>query len=350
MGVLPALTALTGNELEARLDAFLAERGEPAFRTAQIVSWVYDRFARSFETMSNLPRRLREALEAGFRLHGLRVDREVMADDGSCKTLLVTHDAFPVESVCLPVSDGATYCLSVSSGCPLGCAFCVSGKFFNRQLSAGEIVDQYLLMRHLRGDDPPFSGIVLMGMGESFLNWKATSAFLETLRDRCGVGARRITVSTVGVPDGIEALGRQFPQVKLAVSLHAARNDLRRRIMPYAAKASLSQIMAACRQYAAETHGRRITFEYILLAGVNDAAADARDLAMLLSGLPAAINLIPFNPYPGAPFERPDDAAVARFKAALCRQFRGAVTIRRSLGSTAAAACGQLGLGHGTKD
>jgi 23S rRNA (adenine2503-C2)-methyltransferase len=291
--------------------------------------------------MTDLPRSLREELEDSFRVHGLCLEKEVVAEDGARKFLLRTEESHPVESVCLPASDGATGCLSVASGCPLSCAFCASGRFYNGALRGGEIVDQYLLMRALGAE---LTGIVLMGMGEPLLNWAATRAFLITLRDACGVGARRITVSTVGIPAGMEALGKEFPQVKLAVSLHAPRDDLRRRLIPYAKTVSLAALMEACRRHVDLTGGRRITFEYVLLSGVNDGPAEARGVAALLGGLPAWVNLIPGNPFPGSPFVRPSEEAVAAFRETLCKHFRGEVTVRRSLGVTAGAACGQLGL------
>ena len=261
----------------------------------------------------------------------------------SCKFIFMGDNDAPVESVLLPAPDGATYCLSVACGCPVGCAFCASGTFFRRHLAAGEILDQYLLMRAISGDDPPFSGIVLMGMGEPLLNWRGTRGFLEDMTRNAGVGARRITVSTVGVPRGIAALGESFPQVKLAVSLHAADDALRRRLVPYAARVNLRALMAACRRHAELTRGRRITFEYVLLAGVNDRAEDAARLASLVRGLPAAVNLIPFNPTAQGVFARPSDAAVEAFARALRRRFRGEVVVRRSLGAGVHAACGQLG-------
>ncbi len=337
------LTALRAEETRRRLEAFLAEAGAPAYRARQILSWVYDRGARSFEEMRDLPRELRVALAEGFEVHSLRREREVPAGDDACKHLFLTREGHPVESVSLAMPDGATYCLSVASGCPVGCGFCASGTFFHRFLAPGEIVDQYLLMKAAGGRTPAPSGIVLMGMGEPLLNWRGTRGFLAAIGGDCGVGARRITVSTVGVPGRIEALGREFPQVKLAISLHAIDDGVRAALIPAAARMPLAELMAACRAHAEVTNGKRITFEYVLLAGVNDGPRAAAGLAALLKGLPAAVNLIPYNPVEGAEFARPADAAVEAFAAALKRRFGGEVTLRRSLGSAADAACGQLG-------
>ncbi len=338
-----ALTELPAKDARACLGQVLAEAGQPAYRAGQIIEWVYVHGARSFDEMHNLPRALRASLAARFRVHALTWEREAPAGDGVCKHLLTTSDGHPVESVMLPVPDGATYCLSVASGCPIGCGFCASGSFFRRFLLPGEIIDQYLLMKSVSGNEPPFSGIVLMGMGEPLLNWKGTGGFLRAIGEDCGVGARRITVSTVGVPEKIEELGREFPQVKLAVSLHATEDAVRASLIPAAAKMPLAALIAACRAHVELTGGKRITFEYALLAGVNDRPADAPRLAALLRGLPAAVNLIPYNPVAGAPFLRPTDAAVDAFAVALRRVFPGEVTIRRSLGGSAEAACGQLG-------
>jgi len=337
------LTALRAEETRRRLEAFLAEMGAPAYRARQILAWVYDRGARSFEEMRDLPRELRAALAERFAVHSLRRERETPAGDEACKHLFLTREGYPVESVGIPVPGGATYCLSVASGCPVGCGFCASGAFFHRFLAPGEILDQYLLMKAAGGRTPAPSGIVLMGMGEPLLNWRGTRGFLAAIGADCAVGARRITVSTVGVPGRLEALGREFPQVKLAVSLHAAEDSVRAALIPSAARMPIAALMAACRAYAELTHGRRITFEYVLLAGVNDGPRAAAALAALLKGLPAAVNLIPYNPVAGAAFARPAEAAVAAFAAALRARFTGAVTLRRSLGGAANAACGQLG-------
>jgi 23S rRNA (adenine2503-C2)-methyltransferase len=345
--VRPALAHLDGQGFRSSLGDFLSSRGERPFRVGQIAEWIFRRCVQDFEAMRTLPRTLRTDLEAAFRVHGLRLEQSTASADGARKYLFRTDESHPVESVRLPASDGTTYCLSVSCGCPLSCAFCASGRFFHRSLSSGEIMDQFLLMRALSQDTPPFGGVVLMGMGEPLVTWDTTRGFLAALRGLCKVGARRITVSTVGVPDGIEALAREFPQVKLAVSLHASRDELRRELMPYARTVSLEAIMHACRRYVELTHGRRITFEYVLLAGVNDSTADAQTLGALLKGLPAAVNLIPFNHFPGSSFVRPSGAEITAFAAALRRHFRGQVTLRRSLGAAAGAACGQLGVGRG---
>lgn len=340
-----ALCGLSEKALHDEMTDFLSARGHKKFRIKQLIHWLYHGFAEDFQGMGNLPAALREALAQSYRLHALTLDRSVASRDGARKFLFLTADGLPVESVLLPVPDGATYCLSVSSGCPLACAFCATGTFFNRHLDAGEMVDQYLRLRGMTGDDPHFSGIVFMGMGEPSLNWPAVSATLAIFRDLAGIGARRVTVSTVGDPGMIRALGEAFPQVKLAVSLHAATDELRRWIVPAARKTSLAELMAACRQHGTATAGKRITFEYVLLAGVNDRLQDAQALSDLLAGMPAAVNLIPFNPFPGTLFSRPDDEAVARFHGAVQERFRGEVTVRKSLGSDASAACGQLGAG-----
>ncbi len=337
------LTGLDRDAFSRRLSAFLRKHGQPDFRKDQIAGWIYRKFVPDFAAMRTIPASLRGELEKAFTLHPLTLDRRTDSDDGATKFLFATQDARPVESVVLPVSDGATYCLSVSSGCPLRCSFCLSGTFFHRHLKAAEIIDQYLLLRSSTGDTPRFSGIVLMGMGEPLLNWEETRRFLRIIHQMGGVGARRITVSTVGVEGRIEMLGKSFPQVKLAVSLHAPTQELRTQLVPYSASFPLQDLLAACRKYAALTNGNRITFEYVLLAGVNDTEEHARRLGGLLQKLPAAVNLIPYNGFPGSGFRRPSMQQVHRFQGAARRAFHGEVTIRKSLGGGAQAACGQLG-------
>ncbi len=338
-----SLSALTPSELKQTLGETFRELGEPSYRVSQILTWFYRKCARSFDEMTDLPEEVRRALKERFTLYGLSLRRCACGEDGTSKYLFTTEEGYPVESVLLPEADGATYCLSTASGCAFGCRFCASGRFFFRALRSGEILDQYLLVRSLSGDKPPFSGIVLMGMGEPLASWAELSGFLQTIMEACGVGARRITVSTVGLPSGIRALGKRFPQVKLAVSLHAADDALRRRLMPRASRVPLARLRAALREYVGLTGGRRITFEYVLLAGINDSEEHARRLAAYVRGFPALINLIPFNPVPGVPYRRPSPRVIERFRSTLRRHFSGAVTVRKSLGIPLGAACGQLG-------
>lgn len=344
-----SLFGLPVDAVETRLEQFLKSRGQPVYRRAQILTWLYARTPASFDEMSDLPGSLREALRSEFQLHPLERQLDVLSADGTRKFLwrrLVegANPAGNIESVLIPDRNRVTYCISTQAGCPVRCTFCATGYGgFRGQLSAAEIVDQVLLMRGVTGTPP--TNVVYMGMGEPLLNLDAVLRSLEVLTHpaRIGLGARRITVSTVGIPDRIRELGAAFPQVKVALSLHAPDNRLRDELIPLNRRYPIEAVLSAVRDHTSMTR-RRATFEYIVLPGVNDGRPEARALCRLLEGLPSRINLIGFNPIAEAPYQRPSVRRLTRFRDWLVSEFPGPVTIRRSRGEDIQGACGQLSL------
>lgn len=335
-----SLNGMTREEItRAALDL-----GEPAYRGSQICKWLYQRRAASFDEMTDLPLALREALGARFRINVLkRSARTVSAQDGTLKFSLALHDGNEIETVFLPHPRGATLCISSQVGCGFACRFCATGRMgLKRDLGADEIVGQVLFaMDEMESqDERPFSNVVFMGMGEPLANYENTAKAISILINEVQIGARRITVSTSGLADEMMRLAREPYEIGLAVSLNAPSDDKRARLMPAAAKVPLVKLMSAARYYY-ETKGRFLTFEYVLMKDVNDSTKDAHELASLTRDVPAKINLIPLNPFPGCKFERPDEKTVEKFEAIL-RGRRKMVTVRKSLGSSIQAACGQL--------
>jgi 23S rRNA (adenine2503-C2)-methyltransferase len=343
------LLGLPRAEWEERVSGLLRELGEPAYRSRQLRDWVFQRSPADFAAMSDLPQGLRKELEARAVLHPLRLLEERVSKDGTRKYLWARAGSGPIESVLIP--DGGedqrprvTYCISTQAGCPVKCTFCATGYGgFEGQLSPAEIVDQVVEIRRISGRLP--TNIVYMGMGEPLLNFPSTLRSLEVLADpeRLALGARRLTVSTVGVPDRIVELGRRFPQVKLALSLHAARDELRSQIIPLNRKHPVNQVLAAVREHHRITE-KLPTFEYVVLPGVNDTERDAREIGGLLTGLPSRINLIEFNPFPGVEYRKPPVARLLEFRRWILKGFPGTVTIRRSRGEDIHGGCGQLTL------
>jgi len=337
------------------LKALLASWGEPAYRASQLWRWLYKRLAPDFNAMTDLPARLRQRLAAETRLHRLRPVVEQQSSDGETrKLLLALPDGQMIESVLMGYSRRRTACISTQAGCGMGCVFCATGQMgLLRNLSSGEIIEQVLyLERELRGLSPPPAGegsgersltnIVFMGMGEPLANYVATLAALRRLIDPNGFnfGARRITISTVGLVPAIERFSREGLQVGLAVSLHAATDALRNQIVPINRRYPLARLMAACRDYVART-GRRLTFEWALIQGVNDGPEQAEALVRLVAGLLCHVNVIPLNPtrgYPGSPSTR---ERVAAFRAILERA-GVPCTVRVRRGIDIEAGCGQL--------
>lgn len=340
------ILSLSPDALRAELGRRLAEHGEPGYRVDQIVHGIYRQRASGWPEMTALSLALRGQLERLYRLPSLILDEVRESSDGTQKYLWMLIDGEAVESVLIPTRRRDTLCLSSQAGCALACSFCATGLFgFRRNLTAGEIVDQ---ARQLMARRPPADhgvNVVFMGMGEPLLNWENLSAALATLIDRDGldIGARRITVSTVGVPDRIVALGETFPQVRLAVSLHAATDEIRDGIVPINRRYPLREVLAACRLWA-EATGKRLTFEVIHLPGVNDRPADIAALARVLEEAPAKVNLMRYNPIPGLPYRRPTVRETIAFRDAIRRASGAAVTVRRSRGMDIEGACGQLRL------
>jgi 23S rRNA (adenine2503-C2)-methyltransferase len=333
----------------AELEAFVAGLGERRYRAVQIFRWIQQRGARSFLEMTDLPASLREQLADGAEIGSLAVEQVQESSDGTRKLLLRLADGLAVESVLIPEEKRLTLCISTQVGCALGCAFCATGTMgLKRHLRPGEIVDQVLRAGELVGGAREMSNLVLMGMGEPLHNYDHTLKALRILTDQNGLhfSPRRITLSTVGLIPEMLRLGREIP-VKLAVSLHAADDETRGRLMPINKKYNLEALLKACRAFP-RPQRLRITFEYVLLRGVNAAVEDADRLGRLLRGLPAKVNLIPYNPHPGAPFERPSDEEVAAFQHRLLAHDIP-VMIRTPRGQDIAAACGQLCVETGSR-
>jgi 23S rRNA (adenine2503-C2)-methyltransferase len=333
--------------LDLTLDAlqdWLAQRGLPKYRAAQIWRWLFEKGARSFDQMTDLPHALRGQLAEEFQLLVAHVTARRTADDGTEKLLLELPDQERIEAVLL--RDDRSHhaiCLSTQVGCAMGCAFCASGlDGVVRNLTTGEIVEQMLQLRHLLPDGQRLSHVVVMGMGEPLANLDRLLPALAVASSPRGLGisARRITVSTVGLPAGIRRLAKEGSQYHLAVSLHATDDALRNRLVPTNRKVGIEAILAAADEYFSLTN-RRVTYEYILLAGTNDQPEHARQLVALLKGRPSLINLIPYNPVHGLPFQTPSSQATARFVAILTEGGMN-VKIRYRKGNRIDAACGQL--------
>jgi 23S rRNA (adenine2503-C2)-methyltransferase len=320
--------------------AWMAERGAQPFHGRIAARWVFRRGAGSWEEMTDLPAALRARLDAEEPLLRARVDAVHEAEDGAVKLLLRFPDGAAAEAVGMPGTQGRTICLSTQVGCPVRCTFCASGADgLERNLAPGEVLEQALQLRRHQGE---FQRVVVMGMGDAGFNLDATLAALESLIDEEGAGmsARRITLSTVaprGVLERIRAWGRK---VDLAISLHAPDDALRRELVPGVAKRTIAETIDEAERLFA-SRGREYTLEYVLLEGVNDAPDQARDLAALLRGRRCHLNLIPYNPVPGTDYRRPSLPAQRAF-AAVLEAAGHSVTLRRSLGSSAEAACGQL--------
>ncbi len=357
------LTVTLTNLSLAQLVEFMASLGEPAYRARQVYRWLYRSLAGDFSAMHNLPAALRSRLAEVARVGSLQpVTTQTSADGLTRKVLFRLADGNALESVLMLYAPGndsrarRTVCVSTQAGCALDCAFCATGKGgFGRNLTAGEIAEQVLYFaRQFQGhesetesagpnaDASPMTNVIFAGMGEPLANYAATWAAVERLNDPAGfgLGARHMTISTAGIVLGIRRLAGAKLQVNLAVSLHAPDDVLRAKLMPIARRYPLAELLAACREYGDKT-GRRVSFEYILIDGVNSSPAQARQLAALLEGLLCHVNLIPMNPIAESPWRPPSREVVLVFERELAR--RGiATTVRLERGVEIQAACGQL--------
>jgi len=332
------LLNLTPTDAETQLAAAMAELGEPGYRVGQLLRRLWVRPAASFEEITEIPVALRRTLAERFDLPRLTLMTQQASTDGTRKFLFRLADGEAIETVAIPDGNRMTLCISSQAGCALRCAFCATGAMgFSRNLEPFEISGQVREMRLLE-EPVEVTNIVFMGMGEPLMNWKAVSPTLTILNDPrgLGIGARHITVSTVGVLPGIVALGERPEQFRLAISIHAPSDELRQQLMPINTKYPLREVIEA-----AKVFDRRVTFEYVMLGGVNDQADHARQLATLARECRAFVNLIPLHPGGSQGFVPTPSGEIARF-ARLLRERGVEVAVRKSRGMDIAAACGQL--------
>ncbi len=344
----------------ARLESLVKSLGEPRYRAKQLRQWIYQRAAFSFDEMSNLPHAFRRRLAEEVCLHSLTPTHKAVGRDGTVKMLFTLGDGKTIESTLMRYSRGRggpryTVCLSTQVGCAVGCPFCATGQQgFERNLTPGEMVDQVLYFSHLLREQSdagkgkagrtasPITNVVFMGMGEPLANYDALCQAVETLNspDAFGLGARNMVISTTGLVPQIKRLQQEKLQVGLAISLHASENALRDKLVPINRRYPIEQLIPACREYF-EATGRRISFEYVLFAGINDSAPHARSLARLLKGLNCHVNLIPANHTDDQTFRPPSRQAILVFE----RELTGlniACTLREPRGLDIDAGCGQL--------
>jgi len=327
----------------AELEALAESLGAPRYRGRQLARWIFTRGVTDLEAMTDLPRDFRTAVAAQASVELPEIERRTPSQDGSHKLVLRYADGARVQAVLMPDGDRLTLCVSTQVGCGFGCAFCYTGTMgLERNLSAGEIVAQVMVARQGLAPGARITHVVYMGMGEPLANYSATVKSLRLLTDPHAIGfsPRRITISTVGLVSGIERLARESLKVNLAISLHATSNEIRDRIMPVNRGFAIEELLAACRRFPLPFR-QRMTFEYVLLDGVNDAVEDARRLVRLLKGIRGKINLIPFNDWEGSSFARPPLPRILAFQAVLLEHGITA-TIRWSKGEDIGAACGQL--------
>jgi len=323
----------------AELEKLAVELGEPAYRGRQLAEWVYKKNVDSFASMTSLPAAFRGKLQSAALLYRSEVIRRSKSRDGTTKFLLKLSDGQCIESVLLPYKDRVTVCVSSQVGCTAGCVFCATAVGgFIRNLTAGEIVDQVLTLEREAGKR--VTNVVYMGRGEPLFNYDEVLKSVRILNKEVGIAMRKITISTVGIVPRIQKLKSENLQLTLAISLHAPNDALRHKIIPLASRYPLSELLPACKEYA-EATGRRVTFEYLLLAEVNDTPAHAEKLAVLLKDSLSNVNLIPYNEVAGKGYKRPSATVVNAFRKVL--EDNGIeVTQRYERGHSIAAACGQL--------
>lgn len=339
----PVRTHLLSRSL-SELAAMLEPLGEPAYRATQIMQWIYERGATTFDSMTNLSKSLREKLAERFDVFTSEIARRAAATDGTVKLLLRWPDGETSECVMLPSEHHITACISSQVGCPVGCRFCASGlDGLKRNLTAGEIVEQVLrVSAEAVASGGRLSNLVFMGLGEPLANYANVVKAIHAINADWGpnIGARKITVSTVGLPKQIRKLADEGLQLNLALSLHAPNDELREQLIPWAEKISIAELVDACRYYFDET-GREITLEYALLHGTNDSPDHARDLARFARKLRCNVNLLRYNPVDLLPYQRPSSEDAFAFQQEL-RKHGVNAHIRKSRGLDIDAACGQL--------
>lgn len=327
---------------QPQLESLMVDLGEKPFRGRQLFKWLYNSRQFDFGQMTDFTKELRGRLADQYIAEPLRLSKEAVSKDGTRKFLFKLHDGYPVESVLIPDDERNTLCISSQSGCALGCRFCATGTMgLLRNLSVGEIIGQLVYVREKFGDEA-FTNVVFMGMGEPLQNYGNIIEAIRIMSAPHGlaISAKKITVSTSGVTPKIRKLADTGLKCRLALSLHAATQAKRLRIMPVADTFGLEKLMEAVKYYA-ETTGQRVTIEYILFDGFNDTMDDVRALAHLVRGIPCKINILAYNEVPGLPFDRPTDEHVDWFGRMLYPR-TPAVTVRKSRGRDIDAACGQL--------
>jgi 23S rRNA (adenine2503-C2)-methyltransferase len=324
--------------------AWMADRGYPRYRAGQVLQWVIRRRENTFQRMSDIPLSLRQQLEAEWKVLSTDVSFHDRSSDGTDKLLLECRDGRRLECVLMVENQRRTACISTQIGCGMGCIFCASGlKGVERNLTAGEIMEQVLHLRNLLPPDESVTHIVVMGMGESLANLDNLITALDQLcshKHGLGLSQRRVTISTVGLPEKIRKLASLDRQYHLAISLHAPTEELRSELVPVNERTGLNAVLAAADLYFQAT-GRQVTYEYVLLHGINDGSRDAQNLAERLRGRKAHVNLIPYNPVSGLPFERPGPGCIRQFVTIL-RAYGVSTTVRKTKGRAIDAACGQL--------
>ncbi len=336
-------------EMDVReLEEFALSLGEPRYRGRQLARWLFEKGAASFDAMTDLSKPTRTLLSGRCRIGRLAPMQMKRAGDGTLKFLFRLEDGQRIESVHIPSRSRGTLCISTQVGCRMGCKFCLTGRLgLRRQLRASEIVGQFLAAREFLPPEERLTNLVVMGMGEPLDNFGATVKGLKiiTSPSGCALSPRRVTLSTCGLLPELVQFHEALPGVKLSISLNAPRDGLRSRLMPVNRRHPLKALLEACRSLPVR-RSRGLTIEYVLLRGVNDSPGDARELARMLKGLRAKVNLIPFNPFPGASFSPPSPEAGEAFREVLCGAGLTAI-LRESRGGEVGAACGQLG-GEGT--
>jgi len=329
------------------MQAYFAGLGEKPFRAGQVLQWIHQYGVDNFDAMTNLSKALRSKLAESAEIRAPQIELDQLSTDGTRKWLLRLADGNCIEAVFIPEAERGTLCVSSQVGCALNCSFCATGhQGFNRNLEMHEIIAQMWVANRALGRDPKgeriITNVVLMGMGEPLLNFDNVIAAVKIMLDDLGYGLsrRRVTLSTAGMVPMLERLRAECP-VSLAVSLHAPNDALRDVLVPLNRKYPIAELLAACKRYVEGDARRRVTFEYVMLAGVNDSVAHAHELVKILEGVPAKVNLIPFNSFPQTQYQRSDAAAIDSFRAVLMDANLTTMT-RKTRGDDIDAACGQL--------
>lgn len=343
----PEKTNLMGLDRTA-MEAFFVSKGEKSFRASQVMKWIHQVGVSDFSDMTNLSKGLRESLSEQCEISVPEIISDLLSEDGTRKWLLKVPGKSAIEMVFIPEESRGTLCVSSQVGCTLNCSFCATGKQgYNRDLTTAEIIGQVWIAKHLlaeqyQTDARIVSNVVMMGMGEPLMNFDNVVAAMNIMQDDfCfGLSKRRITLSTAGVVPKIDELKQACP-VSLAVSLHAPNDSLRNELVPLNKKYPIDQLLAACNRYVADSARARITFEYVMLEGVNDELEHAHQLAKLMKKVPGKVNLIPFNTFEGIDYKRSSNSRINRFRDILHNQ-GVIVTVRRTRGDDIEAACGQL--------